>query len=394
MFGRKGFSKLKLGIRTRVHPAEGPTKPEKKSIQNPLQKKPEDGIDSDDWPQLTSFLETLREKPDLPWLEDPLQKAIDVFIGHIQAFEAEPKERHEYKILQDQFEALFKELQQIINSGVSRPYMTDATKRLCGMIKYEFSNISGLEKQDYDQNVASAGVQNDHDERSLLNCYRRAYKHFQRVRGRLILENVPSIISTLGDDLGTLGSPDRLDWVEGAPDYCHPNTRVGVLSRIFTWVDDPSSGPVYWINGMAGTGKTTIAYTLSSKLDIANKLAARFFCSRSIPKQRQVSSIIPSIAFQLAEFSDPFYNSLLDVLEDSSLQLDQHSPGLLVDSLISRPLLDVKDTLPDHIVIIIDAIDECEDKRGTSQLLESARAPNTRYNGKSEQADDFTSVSP
>ena len=68
---------------------------------------------------------------------------------------------------------------------------------------------------------------------------------------------------------------------------CTPGTRVDILQSIQRWALDfsPDSPHVYWLNGMAGTGKSTIAYTIAKSFDQENDprlpqlLGATFFCS-------------------------------------------------------------------------------------------------------------------
>ncbi|CAE6473985.1 unnamed protein product, partial [Rhizoctonia solani] len=96
---------------------------------------------------------------------------------------------------------------------------------------------------------------------------------------------------------------------------CTPGTRISVLAHMNDWASMSSSdtGSIYWLNGMAGTGKTTIAYSLCSELDAKHQLAASFFCSRLLPECRDVNRIIPSISYQLAQYSLPFRAALLKV---------------------------------------------------------------------------------
>lgn len=44
------------------------------------------------------------------------------------------------------------------------------------------------------------------------------------------------------------------------------------------------------------------------------------------------------------------------------------------DSLIVRPLIEVQETLPEGLVVVIDTLDECEDKESTTQILEALLA--------------------
>lgn len=40
---------------------------------------------------------------------------------------------------------------------------------------------------------------------------------------------------------------------------CLENTHVQLIRQIMTWVDDPVAKGMWWLNDMAGTGKSTIS---------------------------------------------------------------------------------------------------------------------------------------
>ena len=40
---------------------------------------------------------------------------------------------------------------------------------------------------------------------------------------------------------------------------CLQNTRVGLLKEIYNWVDSEYKRCIFWLNSLAGTGKSTIA---------------------------------------------------------------------------------------------------------------------------------------
>ena len=48
---------------------------------------------------------------------------------------------------------------------------------------------------------------------------------------------------------------------------CTENTRTAILATLQAWASDNSTTKVYWLNGMAGTGKTMIAYSFSEILN-------------------------------------------------------------------------------------------------------------------------------
>jgi len=149
-----------------------------------------------------------------------------------------------------------------------------------------------------------------------------------------------------------------------------PGTRVGVLSKFITWVKyDPLS--IFWLAGMAGTGKTSIAVTLCRMLraDPAVCLGGGYFCSRSAGSiaRTDVRRILPTIAVLLASQSPEFAESLAVELEkDDSLG---HKPVTeQIGPLLRTPLATlVSSSRP--VVFIIDALDECHDQRELAELL-------------------------
>ena len=57
---------------------------------------------------------------------------------------------------------------------------------------------------------------------------------------------------------------------------CHSNTRVELLCRIEAWVTDPNGKCVFWLNGMAGTGKSTVSRTVAERLSDQGVLGGSF----------------------------------------------------------------------------------------------------------------------
>jgi pantothenate kinase-related protein Tda10 len=56
-------------------------------------------------------------------------------------------------------------------------------------------------------------------------------------------------------------------------------TRVAILGDL-AWTMEADAPPIYWLSGMAGTGKSAIALALSRLLDANGLLGGSFFCSR------------------------------------------------------------------------------------------------------------------
>ncbi|KDN34403.1 hypothetical protein RSAG8_12502, partial [Rhizoctonia solani AG-8 WAC10335] len=308
--------------------------------------------------------------------------------------------RNEVKALRAQLEGLFKDLCTHF-SGNTPPAMTTSMLNLCDAIKTEIRLVYGTR----DRNIISRLMQADQDLDKITGCYRRIQGHLERV----VLNASLSIWATVGDQateaqLSKL-NPSLSAYYDSAEANvvqrreCVANTREQVLRDLCAWKDNKDGEKVCWINGMAGTGKTTITNTLCSTLDKSHELGASFFCTRLIPACRDVKLILPTIAHQLARFSSPFRNALLQVLEQDpevhskvpAHQLARYSspfrsallgvlkrdpevhskvPRVQFRRMILEPLQQVVGSLPTRTVVIIDALDECDDGNGVEQILE------------------------
>src|SRR5436190_18896231 len=77
---------------------------------------------------------------------------------------------------------------------------------------------------------------------------------------------------------------------------CMEGTRIAILGDLLAWAMDADALPVYWLSGMAGTGKLAIALSLSRLLDANSLLGGSFFCSRQgSPDLRDAQRIFPTL---------------------------------------------------------------------------------------------------
>ncbi|KAJ3858946.1 hypothetical protein EV359DRAFT_51575 [Lentinula novae-zelandiae] len=155
---------------------------------------------------------------------------------------------------------------------------------------------------------------------------------------------------------------------------CHPETRKDILSAIEAWAIDASSGPGFWMFGMAGTGKSTIAISVCRMLKDKDVLAATFFCSRQIPECNNYRLIIPTLSYQLARFSKTFARSLKGILT-SDPDIVIKTPGVQIEKLLIEPwkaVITAAQMGIYHPVLVLDALDECQDIAKVLQPLVSA----------------------
>ena len=145
---------------------------------------------------------------------------------------------------------------------------------------------------------------------------------------------------------------------------CLTGTRVKVLQQLEEWLEDGHSQPVFWLNGLAGTGKSTIAQTFAEIAFAEGKLGASFFCSRDFEDRSNLQAILPTIAFQLAYRYPLYREQLLQVLR-ANPGIGHGSPCPQMETLIVGPFQATQ--VP--TLIIIDALDECRDEEPASALL-------------------------
>jgi len=145
---------------------------------------------------------------------------------------------------------------------------------------------------------------------------------------------------------------------------CLKGTRRTILDEIEHWSRDFDKPPVYWLNGLAGTGKSTIAQTIAERFFTDDQLGASFFCSRDFEDRSNLHLIFPTLAVQLARKYTEFRSIFVP--------LARSDPGIAYESLYNQmEKLIVQPFVKSDIstVIVIDALDECKDEEPASAIL-------------------------
>jgi hypothetical protein len=154
---------------------------------------------------------------------------------------------------------------------------------------------------------------------------------------------------------------------------CLPNTRTQLLDEITTWAKDEDGKSIFWLNGMAGTGKSTIARTIAQLFASRGHLGASFFFKKGEGERGNASRFFTTIATDLVVHEPGMLAGIKKALDEDSA-ISQRALKDQFEKLVLQPLLGIQQARSQGSarVIVIDALDECEreeDIRAILQLL-------------------------
>ncbi|EKM61838.1 uncharacterized protein PHACADRAFT_135777 [Phanerochaete carnosa HHB-10118-sp] len=180
-----------------------------------------------------------------------------------------------------------------------------------------------------------------------------------------------------------------LPYAASAPFDCRPErivclegTCTDTLKSIYTWaLGQHTTGEradstqdfthvqsrILFLNSPAGTGKTTIAYTVAERCRAEGVLGASFFCSRLDTDCSRPSMIFTTIAYQLGLFCKPYKDRVAEILQKDPL-LVYSGVSHQFRELIMHPLAQLCDNFP-PCVVVIDALDQCPDHHAASEVV-------------------------
>ena len=142
---------------------------------------------------------------------------------------------------------------------------------------------------------------------------------------------------------------------------CMDGTREFLLKKLIGWAakepEQTEKSNTYWIYGLPGIGKTSLAHSICANLHEKGQLAGAFFCRKDDRNLSEPRNILPTLIHKLAIISPPFRRLVAARL--------RNDPNLTPGSMRHSLLLDLIRNLPRPpkrtLVFVIDALDECGD---------------------------------
>ena len=152
------------------------------------------------------------------------------------------------------------------------------------------------------------------------------------------------------------------------PSFCHPGTHEKVLNAITDWVDEPDPEKrILWVNGLGGTGKSTIAQTIIKHYK-DSRIAATFFFLKGHADCGHANRLFTTLAWQMTKSIPETHQHIESVLNTQrnihTKDLDAQSQHLFVEVFNRVPEL-----RPEKSIIVIDGIDAFSPERRQTKLL-------------------------
>lgn len=192
----------------------------------------------------------------------------------------------------------------------------------------------------------------------LLTILSNTIMNIQSVQSDAILSKLPVVQGASFDSHANEHEP-----------RCHPLTRVKILGEVEKWAQEPTGRRIYWLCGMAGTGKSTICRTIAHHLTNLDIATASFFFKKGDNDRDKSNALFTTIVKQLVEnLPKEMASHVKKALQDNP-SIGDKVLSKQFEKLILEPLQSCR-ALPPVIVVILDALDECEDQANAARIIE------------------------
>ncbi|KZT63203.1 hypothetical protein DAEQUDRAFT_172681 [Daedalea quercina L-15889] len=241
-------------------------------------------------------------------------------------------------------------------------------------ILHKIEQLKSVLEKKLKRNVVHRALLMPTDRREVVRCIRAVGDSVDIILMNMNIEELAKLDMLVQSDFNAKLSPvksARYDAMDIPP--CLEETRVQLLEDILAWAvpgEVANVPPVFFLSGVAGSGKSTVAKSVCARLQDMGILGASFFCSRrSTAEQRDVRSIFRTLAYLLSLHSLKFATEVREALKndpDAAATVPKDQFRMLIDTP-AKAAFTTEDTAP---IIVIDAVDECDGADATYELLE------------------------
>ncbi|CAI7568060.1 unnamed protein product [Penicillium pancosmium] len=198
----------------------------------------------------------------------------------------------------------------------------------------------------------------------------------QRDRGTQLLEKADRMLTSIDmvvDSLNELNGKMVLTELKIAEEAyynantgeeyqeCLPETRKELLRVIRSWATNLDKESVFWLQGMAGTGKSTVSRTVARWLDNEGLLGGSFFFKKGGTDREDAKRLFTTLTKQILERLPHLREPVKRAIKETRC-IGSSNPQEQFNELLFKPLkrLDLGLKSPLILVVVIDALDECQ----------------------------------
>ena len=146
-------------------------------------------------------------------------------------------------------------------------------------------------------------------------------------------------------------------------------TREFLLKQLIGWatkdLGQKDENNTFWVYGLPGIGKTSLAHSICAVLHERKHLAGAFFCRRDDGILSEPRNILPTLIHKLAGIFPPFRSVVAERLRDD-LNL---TPGSMKYTLLLELVRKLPRLPKRTLIFVIDALDECGNSRSRPSIL-------------------------
>ena len=156
---------------------------------------------------------------------------------------------------------------------------------------------------------------------------------------------------------------------------CQEGTREKLIEEVLQGMKKTGDRQICWLNGPAGSGKSAVSQTIAERLAAKNRLAASFFFFRGAGDRSTIARFIQTLAHQLS-ISVPATKRLIQRVLRDEPTIATRALGYQFKRLVVEPMRAVTDPKDDlamlkgPMALVIDALDECDDKDLMAAFIE------------------------
>ena len=160
----------------------------------------------------------------------------------------------------------------------------------------------------------------------------------------------------------------NLDQTHAQHAGCLEGTRAVVLDEIFAWLKDPSGARIFWLSGIAGSGKSAVAQSTSIRAALLpdHLVVSVFFSQFGYAGLCDPSSVFQTLAVQFSLLDIGYKERVSDVISEHP-DIFEKDLRFQYEKLIIGPLDAIRRT-HSCILITLDGLDECEPHRAIAAL--------------------------